>query len=105
MEHCFFGVPEVLGGLKQGLEFRPVPPGTGGTYRFARLPVRGPPATGSYTGTEYIGTPVWTGKLNLGLKQGFPYRPVPPCTDGIYRSNGLPVRGPPYTGRYELQTL
>ncbi|RWW18853.1 hypothetical protein GW17_00017131 [Ensete ventricosum] len=29
----------------QGLQFRPVPPGTGGTYWSARLPVRGPPAT------------------------------------------------------------
>ncbi|RZS04981.1 hypothetical protein BHM03_00035400, partial [Ensete ventricosum] len=30
----------------QCLQFRPVPPGMGGTYRSARLPVRGPPATG-----------------------------------------------------------
>ncbi|RWW25993.1 hypothetical protein GW17_00009636 [Ensete ventricosum] len=29
-----------------GLQFRPVPPGTGGTYRSTRLPVRGLPATG-----------------------------------------------------------
>ncbi|RWW15973.1 hypothetical protein GW17_00020166 [Ensete ventricosum] len=36
--------------------------------------------------------------------QGFPYRPVPPGTGGMYRSDGLPVCGP-LTGRYKLQTL
>ncbi|RZS01686.1 hypothetical protein BHM03_00031594 [Ensete ventricosum] len=31
--------------LNQGLQFRYLPPGTGNTYRSARLPVRGPLAT------------------------------------------------------------
>ncbi|RWW19206.1 hypothetical protein BHE74_00008942 [Ensete ventricosum] len=32
--------------MEQGLQFRPVSPGTNGTYWSARLPVRRPPATG-----------------------------------------------------------
>ncbi|RRT54271.1 hypothetical protein B296_00049282 [Ensete ventricosum] len=34
--------------LEQGLQFRPVPPGTGGIYRSARLSVRRPPVTGRF---------------------------------------------------------
>ncbi|RZS20539.1 hypothetical protein BHM03_00053076 [Ensete ventricosum] len=34
--------------LNQGLQSRTIPPGTGGTYRSVRLPVRGPPATGQF---------------------------------------------------------
>ncbi|RZS08860.1 hypothetical protein BHM03_00039895 [Ensete ventricosum] len=42
-------------GWPQGLQFRPVPPGTGGTYRSARLPVRGPPATGRFPQKSTVG--------------------------------------------------
>ncbi|RZR82294.1 hypothetical protein BHM03_00008661 [Ensete ventricosum] len=35
----------ILWGSNQGLQFRHLPPGTGGTYRSARLLVREPPAT------------------------------------------------------------
>ncbi|RWW52448.1 hypothetical protein BHE74_00041123 [Ensete ventricosum] len=38
-----------------GLQFRPVPPGMGGTYRSARLPVRGPPATGRFRQKSAVG--------------------------------------------------
>ncbi|RWW27213.1 hypothetical protein GW17_00008366 [Ensete ventricosum] len=34
--------------LNQGFPYRSVPPVSGGTYQSARLPVRGPPATGRY---------------------------------------------------------
>ncbi|RRT42612.1 hypothetical protein B296_00057010, partial [Ensete ventricosum] len=39
----------------QGLQFRPVPPGTGDTYWSARLPIRGPPATGRFRQKSTIG--------------------------------------------------
>ncbi|RRT53756.1 hypothetical protein B296_00048961, partial [Ensete ventricosum] len=44
-------IKEHILGLRQwiGLQFRCLPPGTGGTYRSARLPVRGPPATGRFS--------------------------------------------------------
>ncbi|RWW47514.1 hypothetical protein BHE74_00046486 [Ensete ventricosum] len=41
--------------VKQGLQFRPIPPGTGGTYRSARLLVRGPPATGRFRQKSTVG--------------------------------------------------
>ncbi|RZR97442.1 hypothetical protein BHM03_00026628, partial [Ensete ventricosum] len=39
----------------QGLQFRPVPPSTGGTYRSARLSVHGPPATGRFRQKSVVG--------------------------------------------------
>ncbi|RWV89423.1 hypothetical protein BHE74_00050535, partial [Ensete ventricosum] len=39
----------------QGLQFRPVPPSTGGTYRSARLPVRGPSATRRFRQKSTVG--------------------------------------------------
>ncbi|RWV98551.1 hypothetical protein BHE74_00016218 [Ensete ventricosum] len=39
----------------QGLQFRLVPPGTGGTYRSVRLPLRGPPATGRFCQKSIVG--------------------------------------------------
>ncbi|RRT44631.1 hypothetical protein B296_00008250 [Ensete ventricosum] len=39
----------------QGLQFRYLPPVMGGTYRFARLPVRGPPATGRFRQKSIVG--------------------------------------------------
>ncbi|RWV90870.1 hypothetical protein GW17_00046889 [Ensete ventricosum] len=39
---------KVKKGKNQGLQFRYLPPGTGGTYWSARFPVRRPPATGRF---------------------------------------------------------
>ncbi|RWW15817.1 hypothetical protein GW17_00020325 [Ensete ventricosum] len=39
-----------------GLQFRPIPPGTGGTYRSIRLPVHGPPATGRFRQKSIVGS-------------------------------------------------
>ncbi|RWW13428.1 hypothetical protein GW17_00022850 [Ensete ventricosum] len=50
---------------------------------------------------DKLGTLVLTGMENLGLYQGFSYCPVPPVPGSTYRSDGLHVRGPPGTGRYQ----
>ncbi|RRT64953.1 hypothetical protein B296_00040847, partial [Ensete ventricosum] len=40
---------------EQGLQFRPVPSSTGGTYWSVRLPVRGPPATERFRQKSTVG--------------------------------------------------
>ncbi|CAL9097947.1 unnamed protein product [Musa textilis] len=58
------------------MQFRAVPPGTGGTYRSDRIPVRGPPSTGRYI---YFGR---YGGIPTGIPTGIEvYRPIPRCTD------------------------